>query len=201
MSFFEAEFRAFARAEAKAPLPSDFVLFYGSSSIRLWDTLPQDFPSLTVVNRGFGGSTLRECVDEMGRLILHMHPRAIVLYAGDNDLDHGARPEALVECVEQFMATVEQRMGPLPVVFISIKPSPSRMWNIANIRRANELLEESLGKWKQAHFVNVFPFMLQPDGGPRHDLFTDDALHLNEAGYRLWADNLRERFFALGILT
>src|SRR4051794_85968 len=65
MSLFEDEFRAFALAEERNPLPRDPVLFYGSSSIRLWETLALDFPGLPVVNRAFGGSTLRECVAAM----------------------------------------------------------------------------------------------------------------------------------------
>ena len=183
------------------PLPHDPVLFYGSSSVRLWATLKEDFAGLPVVNRGFGGSTLRECVEQMDRLALPMRPKVIILYAGDNDLDNGERPEALKDCVERFMTGVEQRLGPVPVVFISIKPSPSRMWNIANIRRANELIEESLAKWTQARFVNIFPLMLQPDGVPRHDFFTEDALHMNAGGYRLWAKQIREQLTQLGILT
>jgi hypothetical protein len=69
VSPFAEEFRAFALAEARAPLPRDPVLFYGSSSIRLWDKLAEDFRGLAVVNRGFGGSTLAECVQEMDRLV------------------------------------------------------------------------------------------------------------------------------------
>src|SRR5208337_3077981 len=34
------------------------VAFYGSSSIRLWETLQEDFPGIGVVNLGFGGSSL-----------------------------------------------------------------------------------------------------------------------------------------------
>jgi lysophospholipase L1-like esterase len=90
---FAGEFRAFALEEARAPMPRDAVLFYGSSSIRFWQTLAQDFPELAVVNRGFGGSTLAECVEEMERLVFPVQPRAVVLYAGENDLDQGASPE------------------------------------------------------------------------------------------------------------
>src|SRR6185369_1814803 len=93
VSPFAEEFAAFAKAEARAPLPRDAVLFYGSSSIRLWATLAEDFPGLAVVNRGFGGSTLAECVQEMERLVFPVQPRAIVLYAGENDLDQGASAE------------------------------------------------------------------------------------------------------------
>ena len=200
MSPFEDEFRAFAQAEALEPLPPDPVLFYGSSSIRLWVTLKQDFAGLPVVNRAFGGSTLRECVAEMERLVLPVRPRAVVLYAGDNDLDQGVSPEALEASAGQFMSTMDQRLGQVPVVFISVKPSPSRMWNLANIQRANVLIRESLAKWPQAHFLDLYPLMMRPDGGPRHDFFTEDALHMNASGYRMWAEQVRTCLSELGII-
>ena len=64
-SQFEPELREFDAAEA----PSNAVVFYGSSSLRLWDDLAERFPGRTVVNRGFGGSTLAECIDLLPRVV------------------------------------------------------------------------------------------------------------------------------------
>ena len=199
MSPFEDEFRAFALAEARAPLPRDAVLFYGSSSIRMWTTLAQDFAGLPVVNRAFGGSTLRECVAEMERLVFPVEPRAIVLYAGDNDLDQGARPEAVRACLEEFVCRVDDRLGLVPIVFISVKPSPARVANLANIRRTNALIRESIAAWPQARFLDLFPLMLQPGGKPSRELFTEDGLHLSAAGYRLWTAQVRACLAAPGL--
>jgi hypothetical protein len=68
-------------------------IFYGSSSIRLWKTLSRDFIGYPVVNCGFGGSRLSDCVRYVSRLVLRMKPAAVVLYAGDNDLAQGALPD------------------------------------------------------------------------------------------------------------
>ncbi|MEA3212123.1 MAG: hypothetical protein QOE70_5180 [Chthoniobacter sp.] len=188
---FEEEFRAFALAEARVPPPRNAVLFYGSSSIRLWDTLAADFPGLPAINRGFGGSTLAECVREMERLVFPLQPRAIVLYAGDNDLDHGATPEQVQKLFQEFMRRLEERLGAVPVVLISIKPSPARLANLSNIRRANTLLRESTATWPQVRWLELFSLMLHPDGKVRREFFTGDGVHLSRAGYRLWADQLR----------
>lgn len=200
MSQFLEEFRAFQMAEARAPLPAEPVLFYGSSSIRFWDSLAADFAGLPVVNRGFGGSTLRECVGEMERLVYPVRPRAIVLYAGDNDIDSGASPEAVADFFDAFAAAVEGQLGTVPIVFISIKPSPARFWNIAKIFRANELLRARMARWPQARFLDVFQPMLRPDGGPNHTIFTQDGLHMNADGYRLWAGRVRSCLSELGLL-
>jgi lysophospholipase L1-like esterase len=197
---FEEEFRAFARAEAAAPVMDHPILFYGSSSIRLWDTLMEDFPCVPVVNRGFGGSTLRECVAAMERLVFHLEPRAIVLYAGENDLDHGTSPEDVQDQFEEFVTQADDRLGMVPLIFISIKPSPARWWNVGAIRRTNALIRPIIAAWPQARYLDVFPHMLQADGAyPRRELYAEDGLHMSRNGYLLWATHVRGCLRELGL--
>ena len=191
VSPFHEEFRAFAEAEKRAPLPRDAVLFYGSSSIRLWHTLTEDFPGWKVVNRGFGGSTLAECVQEMERLVFPVNPRAVVLYAGENDLDQGTSPERVEQLFRNFAERLDDRFGLIPILFISVKPSPSRAWALPQIRRANELVRAALTDWPNARFLDVFPLMLDAAGKVRHEFFTEDWLHMSRAGYLLWAAQVR----------
>lgn len=188
--FFE-EFRALAKAEARMPPPRDAVLFYGSSSIRLWQSLAEDFPGRAVVNHGFGGSTLADCVDEMERLVFPVQPRAVVLYAGENDLDQGAAAERIEDLFRDFAERLDDRLGLIPLVFISIKPSPSRAWAFPQVRRANNLIRDALSDWPNARFLDVFPLMLDAAGKVRHELFTEDWLHLSRAGYLMWAAQVR----------
>lgn len=191
VSPFAEEFRAFAAAEARLPPPGESVLFYGSSSIRLWHTLAEDFPGLTLVNRGFGGSTLAECVAEMERLVFPVQPRAVVLYAGENDLDQGASPEHVEDLFREFAERLDDRLGLIPLIFISIKPSPSRAWALPRIRRTNDLVRTVLADWPNARFLDVFPLMLDAAGKVRHEYFTEDWLHMSRAGYLLWAAHVR----------
>lgn len=189
---FAEEFRAFALEESRHPLPRDAVLFYGSSSIRLWTDLRGDFPDLPVVNRGFGGSTLAECVREMERLVFPVQPRAVVLYAGENDLDQGATAEEVEDHFREFAEKLDDRLGLVPLVFISVKPSPSRAWALPRIRRANELIRAALADWPNARFLDVFPLMLDGAGKVRHEFFSDDWLHMSRRGYQLWTGQVRE---------
>lgn len=188
---FAEELRSFAREEAAGAVPRGAVLFCGSSSIRLWSTLAEDFPELTVINRGFGGSTLADSLAEMEWMILLAQPRAIVLYAGDNDLEHGARPEQVLALFEQFVTRVRARLGEqVPVLFLAIKPSPSRLSNLANIAHANALIRAAISHFPQARFIDVFSEMI--DGSqPRAELFEWDDLHLSAAGYEVWTRAVR----------
>ncbi|HEY2586471.1 MAG TPA: hypothetical protein VGI81_11970, partial [Tepidisphaeraceae bacterium] len=67
---FEKEIRAFEAADQKQMPPRDAVLFIGSSTIRFWTSLPKDFPELTVINRGFGGSQVADSVRYADRIAI-----------------------------------------------------------------------------------------------------------------------------------
>ena len=186
-SEFESELSTFDGA----PAPKHAAVFYGSSSIRLWDRIEQAFPGIPVVNRGFGGSTLAECMELLPRLIYPLAPSSLVLYAGDNDLDQGASPEHVEYLFNQFMGRILEHIPGLPVAFLSVKPSPARFWNIGNIRRANSLIQAAIANYPGASYLDLFASMLSPAGGSRPDLFTDDGLHMNSAGYDIWTGVIR----------
>jgi lysophospholipase L1-like esterase len=192
-SEFAEEFRAFAMDAERRPPPREPLLFYGSSSIRFWTTLDEDFPGQSAVNRGFGGSTLAEAVCEMPRLVFPLKPRAVVLYSGENDLDQGASPERLHTLFKAFANFLGLYGGPVPFVFISIKPSPARAHLIEKIRRANALIREETTRWPHGSYLDVFDLMLDAHGNARHELFSEDCLHMSRTGYHLWTARLRHR--------
>lgn len=196
---FDPEFQSFAEQESQAPVPGGSVLFYGSSSIRFWETLAADFPDLPVVNRGFGGATLANCLYKMERLVFPLNPRAIVLYAGENDLDHGTDPEVIPDLYDQFAGRVADCLGPVPIVFISIKPSVARAAMTGKIRRANGLIFRALPRWPHTSFLDVFPLMLDGEGRARRELFTGDGLHMSRAGYQLWTSQVRPMLAGSGV--
>ncbi|MDB6172867.1 MAG: hypothetical protein JWL59_2178 [Chthoniobacteraceae bacterium] len=196
-SEFAEEFRAFAIEAKKTPPPDDALLFYGSSSIRFWTTLEEDFPGQPVINRGFGGSTLAEAVCEMPRLVFPLKPRAVVLYSGENDLDQGATPERLHSLFKAFATHLGLYGGPVAFVFISIKPSPARMHLIDKIKRSNALIREEITRWPHGSYLDIFELMVDADGNARRELFTEDWLHMSRAGYQLWSAQLRQRLEAL----
>ena len=188
---FEPEIRAFEAEDRRRPPPRDAVLFVGSSSIRLWTTLADDFPAVPVINRGFGGSELADSVRYAHRIVTPYAPPQIVLYAGDNDLAAGKTPAQVSTDLVAFVRTVRAALPRVPVAFISIKPSPSRLLLMKRIRKANELIREFARDDPCLAFIDVFTPMLDAAGRPRAELFIEDALHLNRTGYELWAAVIR----------
>ncbi len=166
------------------------VIFYGSSTVRLWTGLEQDFPDVKPINAGFGGSTLAACAWFFERLIVPAKPRTLVLYAGDNDLGDNRHPEEVYLSFCALAAKIQRDLPDTDVTFVSIKPSPSRWHIVEQIRAANRYIENEIKRLPRFSFVDLTPVMLTPDGKPRKELYQADGLHMNADGYALWRREL-----------
>ncbi|RFZ95474.1 GDSL family lipase [Mucilaginibacter conchicola] len=164
------------------------TLFYGSSSIRLWQTLANDFADHAPVNLGFGGSTLAACTWFFDRVMEGYQPQRLIIYAGDNDLGDGRHPEEVFLFFQQLAARVQKRFGALPCYFISLKPSMAR-WHMApQFHFTNKIIsEEIVANQPNWHFINIYDAMLNADGQPDTSYYDSDGLHLTPKGYALWA--------------
>lgn len=183
---WEPEIQAFERADRASPPAPGGVVFTGSSSVRLWDRLAEDFPGVPVINRGFGGSQLGDVVRLADRIILPYRPRTVLVYGGDNDLAEGRTPEQVFRDFQALVRRVHAQLPEARIGFISIKPSPSR-WHLApQVRAANGMVEGFATRDPRLFYVDVFTPMLGPDGTPRADLFLEDQLHMNRRGYEIW---------------
>jgi lysophospholipase L1-like esterase len=191
MDWYETEVRELEQSRVLHPPTANPAVFYGSSSLRLWDTLAVDLGEPSALNLAFGGSTLDACVHFFERLIPPVAPASLVVYAGDNDLGDGRRPEDVLRSYLQLGAKVQGALGAIPFGFISIKPSPARMDIQDRIRLTNDWVRREMERIPGAYMIDVFGPMLDPAGRPRAELFLDDGLHLSRAGYLLWIDVLQ----------
>ena len=183
---FEKEILAFEAADKTNPPPTSATLFIGSSSIRLWTTLAEDFPKHRVINRGFGGSQIIDSVRYARRIVLPYKPRLVVLYAGGNDINAGKTPEQVAADYRAFVKTVHDALPATRIAYISIAPNPARWAQVDHVRAANALIEAHTRTDKRLAFINVFPKMLGEDGQPLPEIFSADRLHMNPKGYELW---------------
>ncbi len=190
------------QADVTNPPARGGVVFVGSSSIRLWTTLQQDFPGLNVSNRGFGGSNLGDSVFYLDRLVLPHEPRVVVLYAGENDLAGGMAPEKVAADFDRFRERIHAALPETRIIFLSCKPSPSRRRHLEKFQRANALISAACARDPRCTFVDVYAAMLGADGQPRPDIFVGDRLHMNGAGYAIWVrllmPVLRDQWAAAG---
>lgn len=188
---WESVIQAFEASDAENPPPEAAVLFVGSSSIKGWDTVDEDFPSIDAINRGFGGSQFSDLNHYIDRIVLPYNPRTIVVYEGDNDVAAGKSPQRVFEDYKTFVRRVHEKLPQTRIAFIAIKPSLSR-WHLAGeMREANRLIREHTLYRENLEYIDVFRPMLGPDGRPRPEIFIEDGLHMNSAGYDLWTEIVR----------
>ncbi|MBN8482432.1 MAG: hypothetical protein J0L88_12690 [Xanthomonadales bacterium] len=187
---WEAEIAAFEAADRTDPPAPGGVVFIGSSSIRFWNTLASDFPGVRIVQRGFGGSEVRESTRYAGRIVIPYRPRLVVMYAGDNDLAEGRSPAQVRGDVAAFVARIRADLPEVAFAWIAIKPSPARANLLDAAREANTLVTAWARTVRNAEVIDVFTPMLAGDGQPREDLYGPDRLHMNRAGYALWIERI-----------
>jgi len=185
---FADEIQEFKKQDKINLPPSNSILFVGSSSFRKWTDVSNYFPGFTIINRGFGGSTLPDVIFYAPEIIFPYHPKQVVIYCGDNDL---AASDAITAdtVFERFRVLFEMIRKNLPgenILFVSIKPSPSRIRLKEKMEKANLLIQTYLSLQQHAGFVDVYHKMLNTDGSVMTDIFLEDNLHMNAKGYAIW---------------
>lgn len=189
---FENEIKAFEQQDQTTPPPKNPILFTGSSSIRLWESLKTDFPDKVVLNRGFGGSTLPDVIRFADRAIIPYKPKQVVIYVGENDVASGK--VTAQEVFDRFVTLFTAIRKPLPktdIVFISMKPSPSRRKYLPITQEANALIKNYIAKQRRAQYLDIYSAMLDANGRIKGEYFRADSLHMLPAGYVLWTEKLK----------
>jgi lysophospholipase L1-like esterase len=185
---FADEIEQFRKQDSIHMPPVNAILFVGSSSFRKWTDVGSYFPEDSIINRGFGGSTLPDVIRYTPDIIIPYHPRQVVIYCGDNDL--ASSDQVTADTVfARFVALFElirSGLPGVPIAYVSIKPSPSRARLREKMEQANLLIQTYLSVQQHAAFIDVYHQMLNPDGTVMTELFIEDNLHMNAKGYAIW---------------
>jgi lysophospholipase L1-like esterase len=189
-SQWEAEIAAFEAADHERPPQPGGMVFYGSSTMRMWDTAAS-FPDLPVANRGFGGSQMQDAAHFVERVVLPHQPRVVVVYAGSNDLAQGRTPCEIQAAFVELATKVHAALPETQVVFLSIKPTTARWHLIHRIRAVNALVEATCIDTPETRFLNVHPAFLTAAGEPDPQYLADDGLHLTRSGYAHLTEQVR----------
>jgi lysophospholipase L1-like esterase len=185
---FWNDIQAFKKQDSiSMPQPGQIV-FVGSSSFTKWQDVQQYFPNYSIINRGFGGSTLPDVIRYANDIIFPYKPKQVVIYCGENDFasSDSVTVEMVVNRFSRLYFMIRSRFRDASIAFVSIKPSPSRQHLWTKFKEANRIIENFLKKQKNTAFVNVYDKMLKPDGQAMEDVFLEDRLHMNKKGYVIW---------------
>ncbi len=188
---WESEFQAFDKQDSMGSVKEETMLFTGSSSIRMWQTLKADLNAKNALNRAFGGSTFEDLIKNIDRVVFRYQPSKIFIYSGDNDLAEGKSVEETFTNYKAVFDGIRKNLPAAEINIIAVKPSPSRARLLPDIKRLNAMIKLHLSGKPSANFIDVYTPMVDKDGQPVKDLFLEDNLHLNKKGYAIWTKVLK----------
>jgi lysophospholipase L1-like esterase len=185
---FYNDIQTFKRQDSNTPPPQHAILFVGSSSFTKWTDVQSYFPNYTIINRGFGGSSLPDVIYYANDIIFPYQPKEIVIYCGENDFaaSDTVSAQTVVNRFKTLLEMIRAKMKIVPVVYISIKPSPSRRKYWPKMTEANKQIKAYLAMQPHTTFVDVFSLMMDQNNQPKPEIFLDDSLHMNAKGYAIW---------------
>ncbi|WP_316771397.1 GDSL-type esterase/lipase family protein [Pedobacter frigiditerrae] len=184
---FSKDIQNFKKKDSIAFPPKKAVLFIGSSTFTKWTDVQTYFPNHTIINRGFGGSSLPNLIYFVKDIVYPYKPKQVVIYCGENDFTGGATADVVVDRVKQLFTLIREKYPKVHLTFISIKPSPSREKYWPLMIDANKKIMELISKTKRATYINTYDAMFNADGTIMKDIFLSDNLHMNAKGYAIWA--------------
>lgn len=182
---WEEEIAAYEKRDREQPAEQGGICLLGSSNIRLWTTLAEDFPGMNVVNRGVGGARLAELAAYAPRLVAGLKPRLIVVSAGTNDIGVGATAEEVCRSFERLVADVRADLPDVTIAFLAIAPSIKRWDQADRQREANEAIRGFIDSGRGGaglRFIDANAAFLGPDGRPAPECFLDDQQHPSTIG-------------------
>jgi lysophospholipase L1-like esterase len=190
---WESSIRKFEEQDKINPPKLGCIVFAGSSSIARWETLVDEMKPLDVINRGFGGSQYSDLNQYAKRIVIAYHPRAVVVYEGDNDLAAGSSKtaESVANDARVFVQTVHSALPETWIYLISIKPSKSRWNEWPRMKAANRLIWHFARTQKRVEYIDVASAMFDTQGHLRADLFVEDGLHPTQKCYALWTSIIK----------
>jgi hypothetical protein len=188
---WKQEIEAFQKMDLESTLPDNAILFTGSSSIRFWKTLEEDMSPLPVIRRGFGGAKISDVIYYADEIIFSYRPKAIVLFAGTNDITGRDNDKSARQVADDFAALADMITARLPdtdLFYLPITPTTSR-WEIwPEAAKANQFIREYASGNEKIHFIEATPYFMDEKGYPRGELLFWDGIHLNKDGYAIWTD-------------
>ncbi|MCU7551501.1 GDSL-type esterase/lipase family protein [Chitinophagaceae bacterium LB-8] len=185
---FWNDIQKFKESDRFNPPVQKAIVFIGSSSFAMWHDVQDYFPGYTIINRSFGGSTLPDVTGYLNDIVFPYHPKQVVIYCGDNDLANSDTITAneVLQRFKLLFQKIRKQLPSISIVYVSIKPSPSRKHLMTKAAQANIMIQKYLKTQKNTSFVDVYHKMLNKNGSIRSDIFLQDELHMNAKGYAIW---------------
>ena len=181
---FKSEIKKLLKKSKNLSKTENQIIFYGSSTIRLWVNLKKDFPGFNVLNFGFGGALISSLSKNFKAIFKNLNPSVIVLYMGGNDLTQFDSSEIIISKQLKFIDKIRSNYTNTTIINLSIKPSFERLSKISTIIKINEKMKEESKINKKFIQINFFKNFFENNKLSKK-YFLQDGLHLNQKGYQI----------------
>ncbi len=175
------------------------VVFFGDSITQGWNDLAKDFPNFAVANRGISGDTSRGLRYRLKEDVFELHPRAVCLLIGTNDLSLGGTPAQVIDNIKAIVAELEKQNRNVRIVINLVMPrGPQPGLFPDKIRELNALIQDFAKKNGRIVICDTWSLFDDGKGSCKKAEFPD-MLHPNKAGYAKWKAVLDEIFEKLNL--
>jgi lysophospholipase L1-like esterase len=189
--------KRYAAENTALPVPAageTRVVFYGDSITDGWGRQPDTgsfFPGKPYVNRGISGQTTPQMLVRFEQDVVHLHPAAVVILAGTNDIAGNTGPSTPQMIEDNFtsMAAIARQQG-IKLIFASITPAHAYPWK-PEIEPVPIILE--INAWLKGYcaregftYLDYYTAMADPKGAMKAGL-AKDGVHPTAAGYAVMA--------------
>jgi lysophospholipase L1-like esterase len=167
------------------------IVFTGSSSVRMWNTLKQSFPENQILNTGFGGSQALDLLYHLEPLVLRFKPKKVFIYEGDNDISAKKKGKEIITTTHKIIQEIHKTNANTKIVLIAAKPSISRWKLRGKYKRLNRKFRKMSRDNPLISYADVWSPMLN-GRKLKKDIFIEDGLHMNQKGYDLWYEVMKD---------
>jgi lysophospholipase L1-like esterase len=167
------------------------VVFMGNSITEAWKILDKDFFAKheSFVGRGISGQTTPQMLIRFRDDVINLHPAAVVILAGTNDIAGNTGPTTLERIFGNIVSMIQlARANDIAVVLCSVLPAYDYPWRpglqpAEKIIKLNSLLQSYAEKNKIV-YVDFFTPMADKRNGLKAE-YSKDGVHPTLEGYKV----------------
>lgn len=185
-SDYKAEIKLLIEKKDKHFQRKNLIVFYGSSTFRLWDKIENDFSPFNILNFGFGGAYIEDCLKYFDSLFFDLNPVGVVLYVGGNDFSLNYTPKKIFNLIKKLTLKFQKKIPQCKLFIVSIKPSYHRFEKMKQIMTLNQLIKNHFQKSDKIFYVNIFDLFFDHKKEIIKNYYLIDNLHLSREGYAVW---------------
>ena len=189
---FEREIAVLKQKIEQKENKEDLVVFYGSSTLRLWKNMALDFPDWNILNLGFGGAFIHSMDHYFEVLFESLKPKSIILYLGGNDLTLGYSAQKIGAAIADLVKKIHSKFPKAKIYSIAIKPSIERAEQLKKICSINSLVQNLSTSFSYFQQIEFYEHLIEKKEIKKEYLL-QDGLHLNSKGYELLSSLVRKK--------